>query len=161
MDRLKIRKATKKDLDIIDKLYVENSIQEVKEQFPEKTKESILDEFKQHEKSRKKSFGEELGKSDIVFIIAELDNQIIGFGQGIIEQSYGGKMGLLDKIYLTSDSRGQGVGTKIAQYLIKEMKKQKIDFLEWRCFASNIASVKLAEKIGLKPFSMRFRKNIK
>ena len=51
---LYIRKATKNDLKIIDELYVLNSIEESKEQFPEKTKKSILNEFKQHEKSRKK-----------------------------------------------------------------------------------------------------------
>lgn len=102
-----------------------------------------------------------MGKSDIVFIIVESDKQIIGFCQGIIEQSYGGKMGLLDKIYLNSNYRCKSVGTQVSEYLIKEMKKQKIYFLEWRCSASNVASVKLAEKIGLKPFSLRYRKNIK
>jgi len=157
---LNIRKATKKDLEIIDELYVSNSAEEVKQQFPKKTKKSIFEEFKEHENSRKKSFLAELSQSNVIFVIAEFKNNIVGFGQGIIEQSYGGKMGLLDKIYLNKDGRGKGFGTKIAQYLMQEMKKQNIDFFEWRCYNSNQGSVKLAEKLGLKPFSMRFRKKV-
>lgn len=158
---LNIRKATKKDLEIIDELYVTNSVEEVKQQFPKRTKKSILDEFKTHEKSRKKSFLAELNQSNTILVIAEFEKEIVGFGQGIVEQSYGGKMGLLDKIYLNKNGRGKGFGTKIAQHLMQEMKKQHIDFFEWRCYNSNQGSVKLAEKLGLKPFSMRFRKNIK
>ena len=59
---LKIRKATKEDLEIIDGLYVTNSIEEIKKQFPQRTKKSILDEYEQHEKSRKESLLEELNK---------------------------------------------------------------------------------------------------
>lgn len=158
---LNIRKATKKDLEIIDELYVSNSTEEAKQQFPKRTKKSIFEEFKKHENSRKKSFLAELNQTNVIFVIAELDDQIVGFGQGIVEQSYGGKMGLFDKIYLNKDSRGKGFGTKIAQHLMQEMKKQDIDFLEWRCYNSNQSSVKLAEKLGLKPFSMRFRKKVK
>ena len=158
---LNIRKATKKDLEIIDELYVLNSAEEVKQQFPKKTKKSILNEFKEHQKSRQKSFLAELNQSKVIFVIAEFENKIVGFGQGIVEQSYGGKMGLLDKIYLNKSGRGEGFGTKIAQYLMQEMKKQNIDFFEWRCYNSNQGSIKLAEKLGLKPFSMRFRKKVK
>ena len=158
---LNIRKATKKNLEIIDELYVTNSVEEVKQQFPKRTKKSILDEFKIHEKSRKKLFLAELSKSNIIFVIAEFNDKIVGFGQGIVEQSYGGKMGLLDKIYLNKDGRGNGFGTKIAQHLMQEMKKQNVDFFEWRCYNSNQGSIKLAEKLGLKPFSMRFRKKVK
>ena len=70
-------------------------------------------------------------------------------------------MGLLDKVYLNKNSRGKGFGTEIVKYLMQELKKQNIDFFEWRCFASNNGSIKLAEKLGLKPFSLRFRKDIK
>ena len=157
----RIRKATKNDMEIIDELYVLNSAEEVKKQFPKRTKKSILEEFNQHEKSRKKSFFEELNKSNVIFVIAECEKEIIGFGQGIIEKSYGGNMGLMDKIYLNKKSRGKGFGIKIAEYLMQEMKKQKIDFFEWRCYVSNKGSVKLAEKLNLKPFSMRFRKNVR
>jgi len=158
---LNIRKVTKKDLEIIDELYVSNSVEEVKQQFPNRTKKSILDEFKEHENSRKKSFLAELSQSNVIFVIAEFEDNIIGFGQGIVEQSYGGKMGLLDKIYLNKNGRGKGFGKKIAQHLMQEMKKQDIDFFEWRCYNSNQGSVRLAEKLGLKPFSMRFRKKAK
>lgn len=158
---LNIRKATKDDLEIIDELYVSNSVEEVKKQFPKRTKKSILDEFKELKKSRKNSFLAELRKSNGIFVIAEDNEDIVGFGQGIVEQSYGGKMGLLDKIYLNKNSRGKGFGTKIAQHLMQEMKKQNIDFFEWRCYNSNKNSINLAEKLGMKSFSMRFRKNIK
>ena len=67
---------------------------------------------------------DELNKSNIIVVIAEYKNKIVGFGQGIVEQSYGGKIGLLDKIYLNKDGRGKGFGTKIAKHLMQEMKKQ-------------------------------------
>lgn len=76
---LNIRKATKKDLEIIDKLYVMNSIEEVKQQFPKRTKKSILNEFKEHEKSRKKSFLAELNQSNVIFVIAESEEKIVDF----------------------------------------------------------------------------------
>ena len=76
---LNIRKATKKDLEIIDELYVLNSAEEVKQQFPKKTKKSILNEFKEHQKSRQKSFLAELNQSNVIFVIAEFENKIVGF----------------------------------------------------------------------------------
>src|SRR3989339_299730 len=51
-----IRKAKINDLDFIDQLYVTNALDEVKQQFPKRTKDLILTDFKKHEKSRKKSF---------------------------------------------------------------------------------------------------------
>lgn len=155
-----IKKATRNDLDVIDRLYVEGSVEEVVNQFPLRLKESILKEFKEHQESRIKSFAEDLGKKEITFVVLEFDGAIVGFGEGIIEESYGGRMGLIDKVYLDSNFQRKGFGSKIASYLIEEMKKQKIDFIEWRCYASNVGSVKLAEKLGLECFSMRFRKNI-
>lgn len=157
----KIRKATKEDIDLIDKLYTTNAIQEVKQQFPKRNKNTILEEFNQYKESRRKMFLKELKKRNVISIVGEYGNKDVGFAQGIIEESYGGKMGLIDKIYLNKNFQGKGLGIKFADFIMNEMKKENVNFFEWRCFVSNIGSIKLAEKLSFKPFSIRFRKEVK
>src|SRR3989339_853870 len=125
-----IRKAKINDLDFIDQLYVTNALDEVKQQFPKRTKDLILTDFKKHEKSRKKSFLINLKKKNFIFLVVESDNELVGFGEGIIEKSFDGKIGLLIKIF------------------------------DWRCYSSNKFSIKLAEKLGFYSFAIGFRKKV-
>ncbi|HIG94472.1 MAG: hypothetical protein QT05_C0005G0021 [archaeon GW2011_AR13] len=155
-----IRKAKINDLDFIDQLYVTNALDEVKQQFPKRTKDLILTDFKKHEKSRKKSFLINLKKKNFIFLVVESDNELVGFGEGIIEKSFDGKIGLLDKIYINKKNRGQGIGFKIALELIKKMKKRGIKIFDWRCYSSNKFSIKLAEKLGFYSFAIGFRKKV-
>lgn len=158
--KFKVRKAKVSDLDLIDELYFNNSIDEVKLQFPKKKKSDIVKEFKNAEKRRKKGFKEDIKKSNHIWVIAYTDEEVIGFAQGIVEKSYGGKMGLIEKIYLNKKYRGKGIGAKLGKILMNKMKKRDVDFYESRLFASNLASLKLNERLGLKPFSLRMRKNV-
>lgn len=65
-------------------------------------------------------FREELSKDNILFVILEHDKNIAGFGQGIVENSYGGKMGLIDKVYLNKNYLGMGLGKKLPNILCKK-----------------------------------------
>ena len=49
---MKLRKATKKDIEEINRIYVEGAIDEVKLQFPKRTKKDILKEMNKHEEER-------------------------------------------------------------------------------------------------------------
>ena len=53
---MKIRKATEKDLDEIDSIYVKGVVDEVKIQFPKRTQKSILREMTKYEKERLSGF---------------------------------------------------------------------------------------------------------
>jgi RimJ/RimL family protein N-acetyltransferase len=156
--RFKTRKAKISDLDLIDELYVINCLDDIPPTFRKKKKSERLKEFKDAEKGRRKFFKEELQKANQIWLIAHIDNEVIGFVQGVIEKSYGGKMGLIDKIYLNKKFRGKDIGTKLGKLLMKEMKKRNVNFYEARLYSNNIASKKLNEKLGLKPFSLRMRK---
>ena len=53
---MKIRKATKKDLKEIDKIYVEGSIDEGKLQFPNISKKEMIADLEKHKKERLKKW---------------------------------------------------------------------------------------------------------
>jgi L-amino acid N-acyltransferase YncA len=156
----KIRKAKELDIDLIDDLYVSNSVDEVRLQFPKKNKSQIIKEFKRYEKNRRTGFIKDMKKKNEIWLIAYDKELILGFAQGLIEKGYNGKIGVIDKIYVPKKFRGKGFGTKMGKVLINELKKRKVDFLEYRTFAKNLPSLKLAKKLGLKPFSLRLRKKL-
>ncbi len=159
--KIQIRKAVKKDFEEIDAIYSEGGIEEIKERFPKRTYKSIYNEFKNKKSSRRKLFIKEINAKNITFIVLQVNDQIIGFGEGIVETSYGGRMGLIDKIYLNKTSRRKGFGAKLVKFLMKEMKNKKVDFFEWRVYSVNKGSLNLAGKFGFEVFSIRLRKNSK
>ncbi|MFW6233109.1 MAG: N-acetyltransferase family protein [Nanoarchaeota archaeon] len=150
---MKIRKANEKDIDDIDKIYEEASMQEVKYQFPNITKEQYEKDLKKYKISRKKGFIKNIKNKNHYWIVVEEKGEIIGFGEAFVED----KKGKIENIYVKKNNMKKGVGSKILSYLIKWIKKQNIKDVESSCYINNKPSIKLHEKFGFKPIVLKMK----
>ena len=86
------------------------------------------------------------------FIIAELNNEIVGFCRYVDNNSFSAEVEEADcellAIYVKSDLKYIGIGTKLFQYVENEfIKKGKSKMILW-CLKDNEASKKFYTKMG-------------
>ena len=151
---MKIRKATLKDLKRIDEIYVEGSIDEGKYQFPNVSLKEMNKDLAKHQNSRRQGFRRYMRSKKHYWIVAEEHNEILGFGQAWIKNK---NTGITESVYVDKRFRKRSFGKKIMKELIKWLKKQKLKHIESSCFIKNKPSTKLHEKLGFKPFLIRWR----
>lgn len=147
-----LRKAGLKDLEEIDKIYVEGSLDEGKLQFPNVSKKEMINQLKKYSTSRKKGFKKEIKKD--YWLVVEKDNSIIGFGQAKLNNK---ETGMIEKIYIDKKYRKKGIGEKIALKLIKWLKEKKVKHIESDIYWNNKPSIKLHKKLKFKPISLKMR----
>ncbi len=152
--KMKIRRATPKDLKKIDEIYVEGSINEGKYQFPNISIKEMKKDLDKHQSSRKQGFRRYMKSKKHYWIVAENNNEIIGFGQAWIKNK---DTGITESVYVYRKFRKKGIGKKIMNEMIKWLKKQKLKYIESSCYINNKSSTKLHEKLGFKPFLIRMR----
>jgi RimJ/RimL family protein N-acetyltransferase len=153
-----IRKAKKNDAKIVDEIYCNNAIEEEKRRFSRVKISEIRKDFNFYENSRRQNFIKNISSKKIAFFVVEVEREVIGFGEGFVKKSFIGKIGVIDKVYINKNFRKKGIGLKISKFLMKELKGMGADFFEWACYTSNEGSMKLAEKLGMKVFSVRYRR---
>jgi len=56
----------------------------------------------------------------------------------------------LDCLYLTEETRGQGLGFKLMEYLKEYAKENNINQVQWQTPVSNLPAIKFYQKIGAK-----------
>ena len=86
------------------------------------------------------------------FIIAELNNDVVGFCRYIDNNSFSTEVKEADceliAIYVRSDLKYNGIGTKLFQYVKNEfIKKERSKMILW-CLKDNEASKKFYKKMG-------------
>ena len=86
------------------------------------------------------------------FVIAELNNEIVGFCRYIDNNSFSPEVEEADcellAIYVKPDLKYNGIGTKLFQYVTNEfIKKEKNKMILW-CLKDNKASKKFYMKMG-------------
>lgn len=155
---MKIRRAKKEDIEIIDEIYIEGSILEGKLQFPEVSIKKMRKELFEYKKSRIKGFLEEMKSKKHYWIIVEEKGEILGFGQAWIKTK---EIGMLEKVYIDKKWARKGIGLKILKELEKWLISKKIKFIEAGIYYKNIPSMKLNEKAGYKPISIKMRKKVR
>jgi len=152
-----IRKAEEKDLKRIDEIYVEGSIREEKLQFPKLPIKEIQRNLNRYKKARPEGFLKEMKSKKHHWIVAEKSGEIVGFGQAWIKTK---GIGILEKIYVDKKWARQGIGLKLLRELERWLISKKIKFIESGIYYKNIPSIKLNEKAGYKPISIKMRKSI-
>ena len=157
---MKIRKARKGDLKIIDEIYVSGVIDEVKLQFPKRTKESIIKEMNKAKKERVKGFKQNISSKLTYFVVGEEKGEVVGFGQAELNK-YDKKKAMIEKIYVKKSFRGKGIGTKIFNELLNWLKKRKVKSVSAGIFIKNKASIKLHKKLGFKETAVRLQKMLR
>ncbi|MBN2212289.1 MAG: GNAT family N-acetyltransferase [Sedimentisphaerales bacterium] len=84
-----------------------------------------------------------------VFFIAEQAKKIIGFARGSRRKDKP-EQWWLNGLEVLEDYRGRGIGTQLGQAIIDELSKPKISCLWAHIAKNNIASLKVAQKLGLR-----------
>ena len=154
---MKIRKATKKDLEEIDKIYVEGSIDEGKLQFPNVTLKEMLKQLSKFKTNRIKGWKKELSSKNNCWIVMEENDLIIGFGNAEIKKNYDYKEGIITMVYVKRKFRRIGIGQKITKKLISWLKEKKVKYIEAGFYYNNKPSIEMCKKFGFNPISLKMR----
>jgi len=86
------------------------------------------------------------------FIVAELDNEVVGFCRFIFDNSFSPEIDGVDcelcAIYVRPDMKYSGIGTKMFSYVVNEFKKKNKSKMVLWCLKDNEPSKKFYEKMG-------------
>jgi len=103
---MKIRKAKKDDVGRIDEINCQGVVDEVRLQFPKKTKKEIIKDLGKNEKERLKHLNKEIASSLEYWVVAEENGEIVGFGEAGINKKER-KKAMIDRIYILRAYRGK------------------------------------------------------
>ncbi len=142
---MEVRKATKKDLETITKIAVEGEIDEEKMQYSHKTKAQIRKYI--NPKKFRRDLIKELNERKRYFLVIEIDNEVIIFGQAYLKKKGIGEIG---RVYIKKEFRNKGIGTKLIKHLIDFLKKKKVKEIESYAYTKNKPSLRVHEKLGFK-----------
>ncbi|UZE94138.1 MAG: GNAT family N-acetyltransferase [Candidatus Pacearchaeota archaeon] len=157
---LKIRKAKKEDIAQIEEIYREGVVDEVKTQFPKKTKKNILKDFDKWKKEHKKSYKKDIKSLSERFIVALIEKEIVGFANAKI-QSYDKTQGEINRIYLKRNWRGKKISKALLKDLLMWLKSRKVDSVAAGMFIKNKKSRDLHKSFGFKNTAIRMQKKFK
>jgi len=140
-----IRKANKKDLKDIKKIFMKGIIDETKIQFPKRKKEEVFKKSRKDNIYGLKEFGKNLSSQKEYWIVAEENKKILGFSQGVLCKS---NVGELRRVYISKEFRGKDIGTKLCKEIVKWLKSKKVEEIKSLVYYKNKPSIKMQEKLG-------------
>lgn len=154
---INIRKAKKTDFDKILKLSKE--LHEAELPFDKNLNKNYYNN-KKTIKDLKKS----ISSREKLFLVAELDNDVIGYVNGYLidkEEAYIEKVAYLDHLCVNEKYRKQGIGKMLIDEFTSMMKEKNAKFIKLNAFESNIPAVSLYKKEDFKEYSIYYMKEIK
>ena len=116
--------------------------------------DNVPEVFDEHRIPKTPEYVTELIKNGAQIWVAKDNNKIVGVLQGIIktsEDNPGWRVrtyGQLDALFVTQSHRGQKVGDALMQAAEDYFKEQGITVIEANIWGFNIASQKLAQRMG-------------
>jgi len=155
---MKIRKAKKEDLKDINRIYIEATIDEVKIQFPKRSKQSVIKELEKWEKVRLKDFRKEIDAENNIWLVVEVNGKVIGFANADINKK---KEGRFTMLYLEKKFRGKGIGKKLTRKRLQWMKSKKAKKIEAGPYIKNKRSISNLKNFGFVPISIKMVKEFK
>ncbi|MCL6220479.1 GNAT family N-acetyltransferase [Zunongwangia pacifica] len=140
MTKLKIREAKIDDFDIIFR-------------FINQLKESEFDKATQHQ-----IFSENLKQQNILYFVAEVEDQVIGFVSCHIQSllHHASKIAEIQEFFIAEDFRRKGYGKIILDHLISVIKALKIPQIELSTNIKRTNTHKFYENYGFKVTSYKF-----
>ncbi|MEM5879500.1 MAG: GNAT family N-acetyltransferase [Candidatus Aenigmatarchaeota archaeon] len=153
---LKIREATKKDL---------NQIKEMNWKFFNfYLKNKFDDLMKKSEKARiwgRRFIDRTFRNKAWKYYVAESDGKLVGFISGKIERYFPiyaqKKYGFIWLIYVEESYRNRGIGKKLLNKFITWSKKNKVEIIETVISPFNEISKKMLESFGFQEIEKRYR----
>ena len=157
---MEIRKAKKEEIEIIDKIYCEGIFDEVKLQFPKKTKKEIMSDLEKHKKERIKGFNKDFVSPLNYLVVIKEDNKIVAFGQAKVNK-HNKKKAEIEKVYVLKEYRKRGFASRILKELLKWLKNKEVESVTSGIFIKNVPSIKIHEKFGFKVTAVRLQKKFR
>ena len=112
-------------------------------------KENLLTDFDNF--WNETTFENELKSSNSYYIVAKIENEIVGFVGMKIVLNEADIMNIVTK----KDKRNLGIGTKLLQELLKTAKEKNISKLTLEVNENNLPAIHVYEKLGFKKIAER------
>jgi ribosomal protein S18 acetylase RimI-like enzyme len=153
---MKIRKATKKDLDGILELA------DLMLDFHYKM-DSYYKIYSKYENPRE-FYESHLKKKNVRYVVAEnTDGELIGFASASvtsIPRTKAPKVGALITNFVKKEYRGKGIGTKLFKDQMKWLKENNVKHVEMSVDVRNKKAIILWKKYGFEDYQVRLRKDL-
>jgi len=146
---MRIRKATKKDLDGIVEFAYQLHMEHI-------TAYGVDFKLRKNFKTlHKKHVSEKMKTRKSVFFVAEADGELVGFISGNIEEDppvyVDRKKGKIGGLYVKESFRRKGLGKKLFAEIKKWFKKRKIKTIRLFVARSNVPTKKVYKSLGFEP----------
>lgn len=145
---MKIRRAKKEDFEEYYKLYKE---------FEKEYSKISLEKISISKQFVKKQFKEKLKN---YFLVAQMNNNLVGYFEGEIQRYGSYKKGYLGDVFVLKKFRGEGIASNFKDIFINYLKKRKIKDLFLDVNKKNKV-LGLYKKWGFEIVKYRMHKNIK
>src|SRR3989344_4231472 len=145
-----IRKATIKDLEVVQDLY--KRLHEFEDTFTDE-----FDKDWAYSEKGKKFFASRLRSYNTIGLISEDDGRPMGFSLTYISSAkmrFRDKIALLEYLYVEEDMRGKGVGSKLLKSTKKILKEKQIKMLKVVSLSSNIDAINFYKRNGFGEFAL-------
>ncbi len=152
MDKMKVRKANKKDVKEYTKL-VKKSNQEYQKIVGKKIKFT--------EKQIKKDFNEFTKSKNKMILLANGEDKLAGYlAASIFINSYR-KIGYIDNIFIDDNHRKKGIATKLFDEFVKILRKRKIRKIKLGVNIRNKRAIGFWKNLGFKTYHYDMEKELK
>ncbi len=159
-NKFKIRKARLRDIREIDKIYREGVVDEVKTQFPKKTKQNILKDFDRWKKERERSYKKDIKSLNKRAVVVMNEEEIIAFAEAKL-QDYDKTQGEISRIYVKRNWRGKRISKTLLKDLLSWLKVKKVRSVSAGMFINNKKSRALHKNFGFEDVAIRMQKELK
>jgi ribosomal protein S18 acetylase RimI-like enzyme len=144
-----IRKATQKDLNILNKLQIGLAKYERKICKTLKNPDSIRKEFYEYYKKK-------IRQKNCVFFVAEESKKIIGYVLGEIEKPTHHHIykyrGYINDVFVLEGYRERGIGEELTKKLIEFFESKGIKWIRVSAYVKNKSAIKFWKKMGFKDY---------
>ena len=123
--------------------------------------DNIVRTYKVDEKEEKR-IKKRIKSRKEIFLIAEIDNKIVGLIDGYIIESiyYKEKISYLDHLCVDEKFRNNEIGSKLIERFSEISKKKGASYIKLNAFEKNIPAVNLYNKHGFESYSIYYMKKI-
>jgi len=155
MENVYVRKAKIKDLDsIID---LASQLWETEQVF-----NSNLADFYYKTKEGTRGLKKDIRNRDMIFLVAVINNNVIGFLNGYINKgsAYKNKIAHLDRLCVDKPYRNRGVSRLLLETFETQLKKSEVGSIRLNAFEKNIPAVSFYKKEGFYEYSTTYMKKL-
>lgn len=148
-----IRKAKIDDIDILNNLF-QKLLEYERENYDDNIKDNL---------NITSYFNERINANDNIVLVAQLDNEIVGYIYSIIDSDNKVTKNIeakIDSLYVNSEYRNKNIGTKLIEEMITILKEKNVKYIFIENLKENDTAKYLYEKLGFKIFREDRRKEL-